>query len=72
MEKRILFEADIDERGLQPIFEIAHLALEDAADQTLFGRALDVELLELSFLEHGDALERFGIDDHFLVRFLPA
>ena len=68
MEEGVLLEADVHEGGFEAVFEVAHLALEDAADQAFLGGALDVELLEPAFLEHGDAgFERFGVDDDFLV-----
>ena len=71
MQKRIFLEADVHERGLEAVFEVADLALENAADQSFFGRALDVEFLELAVLRHRDArFERLGIDDDFLVNLL--
>ena len=69
MEKGVLLEADIDERGFQAVFEIAHFAFENAADQTFLARAFDGEFLELAFFQNGHAgFERLGIDDDFLVR----
>ncbi len=71
MQKGVLLEADVHEGGFEAVFEIAHLAFEDAADQALFGGALDVEFLELAVLGHGDAgFERLGVDDDFLVNLL--
>ena len=71
MEEGVFLEADVHERGLEAVFEIAHPAFEDAADEAFLGGALDVELLELAVFEHGDArFERFGVDDDFLVDFL--
>jgi hypothetical protein len=71
MQERIFLEADVHERGLEAVFEVAHLALEDAADEAFLGRALDVEFLQLAILGHGDArFERLGVDDDFLVDFL--
>ena len=70
MQEGVFLEADVHERGFQAVFEIAHLAFEDAADEALFGRALDVEFLQLAFFEHGDAgFQRLGVDDDFLVDF---
>ncbi len=71
MQKRVFLEANVHERGLEPVFEVAHLALEDAADEAFLGRALDVEFLQLAILGHRDAgFERLGVDDDFLVDFL--
>ncbi len=71
MQKRIFLEADVHERGFQAVFEVADLALENAADEALLGRALDVEFLELAVFRHRDArFERLGVDDDFLVDFL--
>ena len=71
MEEGILLEADIDEGRLQSVFQIADLALENAADQPLLGRALDGELLELALLQHSHAgFEGLGVDDDFLVHLL--
>ena len=71
VEKRVLLEADIHEGGFEAVFEVAHLAFEDAADQAFFGRPLDGEFLEPAFLGHGDAgFERLGVDDDFLVDLL--
>ena len=71
MQKRVFLEANVHKRGLESVFEIAHLALEDAADEAFLGGALDVEFLELVVFGHGHAgLEDFGVDDDFLVDFL--
>ncbi len=71
MQEGVFLEADVHKRGLQAVLEIAHLALENAADQPLLGGAFDGEFLELAFFEHGHAgFERFGVDDDFLVRLL--
>ena len=71
MQERIFLEADVHERGLEAVFEVAHLALENAADETFLRGAFDVEFLQPSVFEHGDArFERLGVDDDFLVSFL--
>jgi hypothetical protein len=68
MQKRIFLEADVHERGLEAVFEVADFAFENAADKALLGRALDVEFLELAVFDHGHArFERLGVDDDFLV-----
>ena len=68
MQKRVLLETDVNKRGLQAVFEIAHLSLEDAAHQAFLGCAFDGELLKLAFLHHRDAgFQGFGVDDDFLV-----
>ena len=71
VQERVLLEADVHERGLEAVFEVAHPALEDAADEALLGGALDGEFLQLAVLQHGDAgFERLGVDDDFLVDLL--
>ena len=52
MEKGVLLEADVHKGGFEAVFEVAHLAFEDAADQAFFGGPLDGEFLEPAFLEH--------------------
>ena len=71
MQERIFLEADVHERGFEAVFEVAHLALENAADEAFLRGAFDVEFLQPSVFEHGDArFERLGVDDDFLVSFL--
>src|ERR1017187_6266823 len=71
MQERIFLEADVHERGFESVFEVAHAALENAADEAFLGGALDVELFEFFILRHRDArFERLGIDDDFLMRLL--
>jgi hypothetical protein len=71
VEEGVFLEADVHEGGFQAVFKVAHLALEDAADEAFLGSALDVELFELAVFTHRDArFERLGIDDHFLVDLL--
>ena len=71
MQERIFLEADVHERGFEAVFEVAHLALENAADEAFLGGAFDVEFLQPAVFEHGDArFERLGVDDDFLVDFL--
>ena len=68
MQERVLFEADVDERGFEAVFEIAHFAFEDAADEAFFAGAFDGEFLELALFHDGDArFERFGVDDDFFL-----
>ena len=50
VKERVLLEADINKGGFEAVFEVAHLAFEDAADEALFGRPLDGEFLEPAFL----------------------
>src|SRR5665213_2293670 len=69
MQKRIFLEADVHERGFQAVFEVADFSLENAADETFFRRALNVEFLQLAFFHDGHArFQRLGIDDDILVR----
>jgi hypothetical protein len=69
MQERIFLEADVHERGLEAVFEVADFALENAADQSFFRRALNVEFLELAFFHDGHArFKRLGVDDDVLVR----
>ena len=51
MQEGVLLEADVHERGFQAVFEVAHLAFEDAADEALLGGALDVEFLQLAVFQ---------------------
>ena len=70
MQERIFLETDVHERGLEAVFEVAHLALENAADEAFLGGAFDVEFLQLAVLDHRHArFERLGIDDNLLVDF---
>jgi hypothetical protein len=46
MEEGIFLEADVDESGFEAVLEIADFAFENAADETFFGSALDVEFFE--------------------------
>ena len=52
MQKGVFLEADVHERGLQAVFEVADLAFEDAAHEALLRGALDVEFLELAVFQH--------------------
>ena len=47
MQEGVLLEPDINERGLEAVFEIADFALVNAADQPVVGGALNRKLLEL-------------------------
>jgi hypothetical protein len=68
MEEGVFFEADIDEGGLEAVFEVLDAAFEDAADQAFVVGSFDGEFLEAAVLEDGDAgFEGFGIDDDLLV-----
>ena len=67
MQKGVLLEADVHERGFQAGLKVFDLSLEHAGDDARFGGALDGELFELAFFENGDAvLQRLGVDDDFL------
>ena len=71
MQEGIFLEADIDEGGLQTIFQVADLALENAAHEPFFRGAFNGEFFETPLLQHRDArFERLGVDDDFLVNFL--
>ena len=71
VEEGVLLETDVHERRFQSIFEITHLAFEDAADKTLLCGAFDVEFLKLAVLRDSDArFKGLSIDDDFLVDFL--
>ena len=64
MEEGVLLQSDVDERGLQVVFEVLDAALEDAADEAFLLRMLDHELLKATVLHDGDArLELFDVDD---------
>ena len=71
MQEGVFLEADVHEGRLEAVLQIAHPALEDAADEAFLGGALDVEFLQLAILGDRDAgFQRFGVDDDFLVDFL--
>ena len=64
MHEGVFLQPDIDECRLQAVFQVLDLALEDAADDMLLGRALDVELFEVTVLHHGHArLETLRVND---------
>ena len=66
VEKRVLLEPDVDERGLQVVLQVLHASLEDAADKPFLLGMLDHELLEASVLENGDpGLQLLDVDDDF-------
>ena len=70
MQERVFLETDVHERGLEAVFEVADLALENAADEAFLGGAFDVEFLQLAVFDHRHArFERLGVDDDFLVDF---
>ncbi len=50
VEEGVLLEADVDEGRLEAVFEVADLALEDAAHQPLVLGPLDGELFEAALL----------------------
>src|SRR5208282_5168939 len=47
MQERIFLETDVHERGLETVFQVADLALEDAADEAFLGGAFNVEFSSL-------------------------
>ena len=55
MQKGVLLEADVHERGLQAVFQVADFAFENAADQPFLGGAFNGEFLQRAFFEHGHA-----------------
>ena len=64
MEERVLREADIDERGLEVVFEVLHTSLEDGADEPLLFGVFDHVLFQPAVLHDGDArFELFDVDD---------
>jgi len=64
VEKRVLREPDVDERGLHPGQHVRDDPLVDAADDGAASLALDVQLGEHVAVLHGDArLDETGIDD---------
>ena len=70
MQEGVLLETDVHECGFKAIFEIAHFAFEDAADQAFVVGPLDGEFLQPAFLGDGHAgFERLRVDDDLLVDF---
>ena len=66
MEERVLRKADIDERGLEVVFEVLHAPLEDGADEPLLFGVFDHVLFQPAVLHDGDArFELFDVDDDF-------
>ena len=66
MQEGIALHADVDEGGLEVVLEVLDAALEDGADETLFGGVFHLIFLEAAVFQHGDAgLEFFGVDDDF-------
>ena len=64
VEEGVLAEADVDEGGLEVVFEVLDAALEDGADEALRVGVLDLEVLEVAVLQDGDAgFQGFGVDD---------
>jgi len=59
VEEGVLLEADIDEHRLQPMLDVADLALENAADDVALAVALDGVLFQLAILQDGDAFFEF-------------
>src|SRR5207249_2759325 len=70
VQEGVLLETDVHEGGFKAIFEIAHFAFEDAADQAFVVGPLDGEFLQPAFLGDGHAgFERLRVDDDLLVDF---
>src|SRR5688500_7948174 len=68
MQESVFLKADVNESGFQPIFQVFDLAFENTANKAFVGGAFDSELFELPIFEHSyTSLQRFGINDHFLV-----
>ena len=67
MKKGIFLDSDIHKRRLEPVLQIAHLALENTGHQALDVVALDGEVLQLGLVHDGHArLQRLGADDNLL------
>ena len=66
LEEGIFFESDVHEHRLDARFDVAHLALEDAADDIAVGFALDGVFLEAIVLEERNTLFEFFTTDHQL------
>ena len=67
MEERVLFVADVHEHRLEALFDVAHAAFENAADDIAVSRAFHVVFLEHAVLHERDTLlEFFDGDDEFV------
>lgn len=66
MKEGIFFESDINEHRLDARFDIANLALVDAADDIAIGFAFDCVFLETVVLQQGNPFFEFlATDDQF-------
>ena len=64
VQKCVLLESDVHERGLEVVFEVLDAALVDGAHQPFVRGMLHLELLEVAVFDDGDArLKLFGVDD---------
>src|SRR5262249_874137 len=71
VQKGIFFVTDIDKSGFESVFQIAHFAFKDAADEAFLVGALDGKFFQFSFLQNRDAgFQRLGIDDDLFVGLL--
>ena len=65
MQERVFVQADVHEHRLEALLDVAHAALEDAADDVLVAFALDGVFLQHAVLEECDAAFEFlDIDDN--------
>ena len=67
VQEGVLLEANIHEGGLEPIFEVLHLALVDGANQPVIAGSFNREVFQFALLQNRDAgFQRFGVNHHFL------
>ena len=72
MDERILLHADIDKSGLQAIFHVLDATFIDTADNALFRRTFNEELLQMTIFHNRDpGFQTLGVDDDLTLRFFP-
>jgi len=59
VEKGVLFKADIDERGLEVMFEVLDAAFKDTTDETFLGGVFHLKLLDMVIFDYSNACFKF-------------
>ena len=72
VEKGVLLEADIDERGLEVVLQVLDAALEDAPNEALLHGVLHLEFLNAAVFHNGHAgLQLFHVHHNLALLRLP-
>src|ERR1700719_2068695 len=67
MKKSVLFEADINKHGFEPMFDVFDFSFEDTANNVSIGIPFDIVFFEYAIFEKRDApLEFFTTDDYLV------